>query len=630
MKYSKFIATPPLFLRKKVQTLFSIMADKKNKTKKRPSKTTYFPASFWRTHAIAALILMLAGFGLYAISLNFDYVLDDKIVYTDNDLVKKGFAGIGPIFSTESFQGYFGEQKDLVEGGRYRPLSLVTFAMEFALFGQKEWVSHLINVILYVLTGLLLFRVLFLFFPNKKEETDLIDSLFSLPFIAALLFVLHPIHTEVVANVKGRDEILCLLGGLAAIYCLFRYYVQDKNGFLWFGIGVLSLLLALFGKENAITFVGVIPLSLYFFAKLDVKKLSISTAGLIGVFVVWFMIRSQVLGFAFTSGTEVTDLMNNPFYGMNVGEKFATIFHTLGLYVKLLFFPHPLTHDYYPYHIPIMQWSDWQVILSLIVNLAIVGVAIWGFLKKNVWGYASLFYLMTLSITSNLPFTIGTFMNERFVYISSVGVCIALAYLFHTVLTKKMARPIVMGLLGLYAIGFIVKTATRVPDWQSEYTLNEAAIKISKNSARANLFWGSALFKRYQAETDHEIRKPILAEATYHIDRALEINPRYGSAITMKSGTAAENYRYDKDLDKLLASFSQVLRTKYNVPYVDTYMEYLNPRAPQDKLINWYYQTAMYFKDTARRNDLAAKYFKMGLQVAPNNPQLRQGLQMVE
>lgn len=602
------------------------MSKKKN-IKKRINR---FPLSFWKQHIIPAILLAVAAFGLYAYSMTFEYVLDDQVVFTKNEFVKKGFAGISDILSKESFQGYFGEQKDLVEGGRYRPLSLISFAMEYQFFGANQAVSHFINVLLYALTSLLLFRVMFLLFPRKADENY--RWYWNIPFLATLLFVLHPIHTEVIANVKGRDEIMCLIGSLAALYYAFKYVDTDK--IIWAIISGICLFLGLFGKENAITFVGVIPITLYFFNKKSFSKIALATIPLLASFVLWFIIRWNVLGFALTSGTEVVDLMNNPFQGMSIGEKFATIFYTLGIYVKLLFLPHPLTHDYYPYHIPIMQWSNIASILSLLLYVAMGIFSLWGLRTKNVFAYAIIFYLATLSITSNVPFTVGTFMNERFVYISSLGFCIALAYLvYHKIpqwLPKPTANYIAFAIAGLYIIGFTAKTISRVPAWETPFTLNSAAIKVSKNSARANVFMGTAFFEKYKIEKDNAVKQELLKNVSFHINKALEIHSRYGSALTMKSGVLAEEYKFDRDLDKLLAGFGDLIKVKYNLSYIDQYMKYLNSRADASKLINWYYHIGTYFKDNLQRNDLAAKYFKMGLEVDANNPQLRQALQLVQ
>ncbi len=148
---------------------------------------SFYQNDFLKTHWIPALILLISSFGLYFASMPYDYVLDDKIVITDNSYTKKGFSGIWDILTTESFQGYFGEKKDLVQGNRYRPLSIITFAIEKGVIGDlNPTVSHFINILLYGLTGILLMLVLSMLFRNFKGNS----WWFSVPFIASLLFII--------------------------------------------------------------------------------------------------------------------------------------------------------------------------------------------------------------------------------------------------------------------------------------------------------------------------------------------------------------------------------------------------------------------------------------------------------
>ena len=142
-----------------------------------------FETKFWSKNWLPAIFLFIIAIGLYLSSIKYEFVLDDKIVYSENTFVQKGFAGIKEIFTTESFTGYFQEQRDLIEGGRYRPLSLASFAVEFAFtkqpavdedgnatFADNPMIGHLGNILLYALTALLLFRVLSLLFPMTSEK----------------------------------------------------------------------------------------------------------------------------------------------------------------------------------------------------------------------------------------------------------------------------------------------------------------------------------------------------------------------------------------------------------------------------------------------------------------------------
>src|SRR5439155_10140020 len=138
-------------------------------------------------------------------------------------------------------------------------------------------------------------------------------------------------------------------------------------------------------------------------------------------------------------------------YGISFSERTATIFYTLLLYLKLLIFPHPLTHDYYPYHIPIMNWTNWAPLLSLFIYATLIVIALKGWKKKSMWSYAILFYLMALSIVSNFFISVGTFMNERFMYHASLTFCVVVAWILvkklnYNLITKRIS-------MGIFVIG---------------------------------------------------------------------------------------------------------------------------------------------------------------------------------
>ena len=613
------------------------MARKKS-TKNNPPKVAattglLFEKGFWRKNVLPASILFFLAIALYAYSTTFDYVLDDQIVLTNNNFTKKGFDGIHDIMTKESFVGRFGEQKNLVTGARYRPLSIVTFAIEHQFFGLNTTVSHAVNVLLYALLGLLLFRIFSLFFPNQDNN----KWYFSLPFLAALLFVVHPVHTEVVANVKGRDEIMTLLGALGAMYCTFKF-VATKN-YIFYFFSACTLFLALLSKENALTFLAVIPLSLYFFTKTSIKDIIISFVPLMIAAVAYLWIRYMVIGYFLSSdGAPITDIMNNPFYGLSGSEKFATIFYTLGLYIKLLFFPHPLTHDYYPFQIPIIGWNDMRAIIPLVLYIGLGLVALMGLKKKTILSYGIIVYLATLSIVSNVPFTVGTFMNERFLFMPTIGFSLILTWFLVGKLpallkqrytkNKEVASFIGLGILGIFAVGFTFKTIDRVPDWKNRMTLNLSGASASPNSARANCFLGTAIFEEeYKPSNNNTQKEALIKEVAYFIDRALEIHPNYGSALIMHSGVVVEEYKYDNNLQKLLDEFYSILIRKSNVPFIGEYLAYLSNRADQQQLADFAYKTGyQFFGQTRKDYNNAIKYLNYGLQAAPNNRTLLQSM----
>jgi len=243
----------------------------------------------------------------------------------------------------------------------------------------------------------------------------------------------HPIHVEAVANVKGRDEILSLLFSLLTLQVSLKYVDQKK--LIYLILIPILFFIGLLAKENTITFLAIVPAAIFLFRSKHKKSMFLISGILLLMTLLYLGLRYQIIGYLL--GDEPSkDLMNNSFVGMNAVQKYATIFYTLIIYLKLHIIPHPLTHDYYPYHIPIMEFSDWQVWLSIIVHVILVGLGfLWRKSRKKL-AFGLLFYFAAMSIVSNLVVSIGTFMNERFAFAASLGICIIMAYLIKT-LAKK-------------------------------------------------------------------------------------------------------------------------------------------------------------------------------------------------
>ena len=514
-------------------------------------------------------IIIALTFGLYGNTLNNGYALDDAIVYTQNEFTKKGIDGIKDVLTTEGFTGFFGTKKNLVAGGRYRPLSLVTFALEYHFFKENPAISHLINIILYACTGILVYLVLKKLLSRFKDGKWYL----SVPFVATLLYIAHPIHTEVVANVKGRDEIMSLLGSLLALHTTLKYLDSGKikylvYSFIWFFLGLMS-------KENTLTFLVVIPLSVYFFTGNEMRK-NMSTLIPMGLATILYLaIRQSILG-SITADIP-KELMNNPFLYATFAQKYATIFYTLWIYIKLLIFPHPLTFDYYPYHIPIIGWGDYRAIIPFLLYIVLIYFAIRLFRKKSIISYGILLYLITLSIASNIVLPVGTFMNERFVYVSSLGFSLILAYLIiiklpllvkNSRLYQSIAASILVIIIGLYS----VKTIARNPVWKSDFTLFTHDVKISGNSAKSTCSAGGKLIEEAQilnAESEKntalktkndKIAGEYLKSSVSYLHKSIKIHPTYVNALLLMGNA----FVYTRNYDSTMYYYKKILKIDPN------------------------------------------------------------------
>ena len=469
----------------------STYAGKKKEINVQKPKET-LPISPFTNTKLHIILIFVLSFLLYGNTITHDYALDDSIVILENEFTTQGIEGISDILNYDTFVGFFGKKKDLVAGGRYRPMSLVTFALEWQIFGKNPTISHFINILMYGLTGVVLYLLMLMMFKNIRPPLEA----YFIAIATTILFLTHPIHTEAVANIKGRDEIMALLGSLTTLYWAFKY-VNSKN-LLYLVGAIVVYFLALLSKENTITFLAIIPLALYFFSeKMDIKTTAIQTIPYVVVAAVFLFIRSNVLGAAGSlGGEEAQELMNNPFVGLTFSERYGTIFYTLGKYIQLLIFPHPLTHDYYPKHIPVMSFSDWQVLLSIGVYVALGLYALTRLPKKDPIAFGIIFYIASLSVVSNLVFSVGTNMSERLVFMPSVGFCLVVALLLNKFLSKK--ENIKMAFIATSIIGvlFLGKTFTRNFAWKDNFTLFSTDIKTSINSAKLNNAMGGSLIDK--------------------------------------------------------------------------------------------------------------------------------------
>jgi tetratricopeptide (TPR) repeat protein len=493
---------------------------------------------------IPQIVIFVFAFIIYANTLGHKYALDDKMTYWKNEFVQNGVSGIKDILTYDSMAGMFGKDSKELEGGRYRPLSLITFAVEVELFGKETTdmsakapfkgnpgLSHFINIILYCFSLLILYKVLLKLFRDYKPKYWYL----SIPFLATMIFASHPLHTEIVANIKGRDEILAFLFSVAALNSIINFVDKNVkteliNAFIFIFLGSMS-------KEITITFIAVIPLCIYFFRKEKISKYILSLIPLVAGALLYLIIRQLVIGDQ--TAIEATMLMNNPFLEATIGQRYATIVLTLLIYLKLLIFPHPLTWDYYPYHIPIVDWTDWRVILGLVLYLGLAVVAIKGLRKKSIYSFGILIYAITLSITSNVFFNIGAFMSERFVFVSLLGICIIIAYLVSEKLFQKQANlkkyhKSAMAIMIVLLLAFSVKTISRNRVWENNLSLFSHDIKISSNSAKGNSTYASELYKLSEdaeAVGDTALRNKYLIESIPCFMKAVEIYPDYSEAL---------------------------------------------------------------------------------------------------
>jgi len=478
---------------------------------------------------IMGLILAAIAFLLYANTLGHGYVLDDVSVITANFHVKKGTEAIGEIFSSSYRAGYWFGQDEL-----YRPLSLVIFAIQWQLAPDNPTPGHWTNVILYALTAYLLFVMLRLVMRNVNPF---------LIFLITLLYVAHPIHTEVVANIKSLDEILSFLFVVVSLIFLIKYVDRQKILML-FG-AVVFYLLAFLSKESAITILAVIPVMLFFFRDLKWGQI-IKYTGLmaIGAFS-YLLLRRVVLGHV-SAGKDFVMIDNLLAGAPDFAHRFATAVKILGKYLLLLFYPHPLSSDYSYNEFPIIGLDDWKFLLSFVIYAGLVIYAFLRFKKKDMLVFGILFYLFTMSIYSNILVLIGSSFGERFLYMPSLGWAIAITVLLARAFKiqpteipennnlfyfNKKFVPLTALVVVVFA-AFAFKAVDRNKDWESHFILYSTDVNHTPNSARIHYFYANELMMQKaskEAKTEEE-KTRYLQMAVEEYTKAIQIHPKYADA----------------------------------------------------------------------------------------------------
>ncbi|TAL62527.1 MAG: hypothetical protein EPN85_02490 [Bacteroidetes bacterium] len=691
---------------------------KYSQPKKQQAPATVIPAvpslSPISSYLHQSIFIALIGFVIYFNSFSNKYALDDDIVMRLNDYVQEGFSGIGKIMTTDSYDSFFksmGSSGEL-SGGRYRPLSILTFAVEQQLFGECHgtrmlevrdslanfqlmqmnpnlankliatkagleaqistsheslaMIRHVVSVLLYILSAVLLLKLLrdYIFKYANLKSINYKD----IAFFTALIFLVHPIHTEVVANVKSRDEILSFLFIVLTFIYVFKYEENKNNSKVLF-LGLFFFLLALLSKEWGVTLVALIPMSLYIFKKYSIAQSIRSSLFYFGVAFVYMALRYEFVG-AGKQG-EITEVLNNPFVYATAIEAKATHIFVLIKYLGLLIFPHPLSADYSWKTLPYNNFGDALVWISILVHGAIIYYFFKLLKKKNWIAFAIAFYLSHLFLVSNLAMPIGATMGERLIYHSSLGFVMALAFGLLTLLNRLIPphpQPLPPGrgeqmlsgegsvirkigfvaLLLLISVPMSYKTIARNPDWETDNILFMHDAWVVPNSVLANGNSGKAFIEYAQKDTAQ--RQALLDSAIYHLEKAVTLHPKYvngylnlGLAFFQKRDLDKAEYywgfarkyfpthpffrqSYDPALANALVERAKQEGQKGNVPKA---IEYVARALRYDSTNSetWYHYGGANYSIGNRKE--AYRGWSKCLQLNPNNTEAKKGLDIL-
>lgn len=457
---------------------------KKHRNKSKPkavpeqkAATAPLPSLFGFSFKVKCYILLAIGFVFYINTVGNQYALDDGIVIVQNQYVQEGFSGIKKIMTSDAYDSYYKQMhaSQMLAGGRYRPLSIVVFAIEHAIFGESWPVRHFISVLFYMACIVSIFYFLSKYLLKKVAYGE------DMAFVASVLFAIHPMHTEVVANVKSLDEIMSLLLIMLTFIFALKYTETKKTLHLVLGAGFY--LLAMLAKEYAALLVILLPLLFYLVTDKKIPKIIEACLPYAGALVVYALMRIHAVGIP--KNVPSGEILNNPYLLATHSQKVATEWFVLGKYLRMLFFPYPLSSDYSYNTIPYHNFSDMSVLLSILLYIALT---VWGIrltIKRNILAFPVFFYLLNLFMVSNFVVDIGATMGERLAFHSSLGFVILIAYGAFYVTRKMPAltrRNILGGCMAALLVLCAAECIPRNAEWKNDVTLFTHDVNVVPNS----------------------------------------------------------------------------------------------------------------------------------------------------
>lgn len=428
-----------------------------------------------RRNALWPLAIALAAAVPYIHTLGHGFAMDDRSEIVRNVDIRS-LANLATIFTSQSMAG------SGFSTGLYRPVTALTFALDYTLAGLNPWWFHLVNLLLHVGVCLLVFGVIRGWFEDSRAA-----------FGAAVLFAVLPVHVEAVANVAGRKELL------AAAFCLATLLAHRRAqavGGWWLALPPVAFSAALLSKE-----IGAAALGVIVFEDLLLRRdrafgparqrtwflygaLTLALAG-------YLTARWQVVG-GFTPPDIVP--LDNPAAQGATSIRLFTAIAVLGLGLRLQLAPFDLSPDYSFAAIPLATSPLDPRVVAALATLAALGAALWWLRRERGLLVAAILYLLALLPAANLLFPIGTIFGERLLYLPSVAVCAALGFAWARAWGTDLR--IAGAALALVVALDAAATARYAAAWRDEAAIFAAAVRSQPQSAKARFNYAVTLNDR--------------------------------------------------------------------------------------------------------------------------------------
>ncbi len=451
----------------------------------------------WRWIVIA--VLFVVGLMVYATSFGNEFIWDDAMLIVPNEYIRS-WSYIPQIFSTDIH--HFG----LDNSNFYRPLQAISYMIDHTFWELNPMGYHISSVLIHIANASLVYMNLFIILghldPRRRKYIREIS------LATALIWLVHPIHTQVVTYAAGRADELVVFFMLASIFT----FMTCRNA--W--IAPVFFVGALLSKEYGVI-LPVFILLLNSFG-LTVKRQSRWT-NLIPfgiILAVYILLRVTVLNFP-------TDFSADLIPGFF--SRMMTSARAIVILLSLLIAPFDLSMDRN------IEWSrsifDIKVILSI---LFVIGMAIGGFLARRKLKVVSLgigwFFVGYLLVLNIVPMNAN--VSEHWMYMPSIGVLMALIW-GGVRLIPEIDRRIFYTVLGCIIVYFSVFLIQRNADFKNEITFYNQILERKYANPRVHYNLGCAYF--YEAQNlEGEAYKALEEKSYKHLSEAIRLKPDYAAA----------------------------------------------------------------------------------------------------
>ena len=489
------------------------------------------------------IIIILITFLIYVPALKNDFVNwdDDVYVYKNNyihSLQPQAIAWMLTAFHV----------------GNWHPLTWLSHAADYAIWGLNPFGHHLSSIILHVLNTLLVFLLtLQLIRVAKKSDvtpsrssplsSTSVQSLIGAG-ITALLFGVHPLHVESVAWVAERKDLLCALFFLLTL-CSYLFYTSSahtKNRRFWFTACLALTSAALMAKPMAVT----LPLVLLLLDIYPLRRISSSTGAGSNPRVLLEKVPFLLLSSISSILTVLAQHEGGAFKGLErpLHLKLANALYAPFFYLAKMIWPGGLV-PFYPFPKVLSSTDFTRYVISAILLVSITGVGIWAWkrgrpLFLNSWAY----YLITLLPVVGIVQVGVQAAADRYTYLPSISIFL-LAGLGISQLAAVWLRSKAMLMSGALIIVLIFATLMQMTlkqtaIWRDSETLWNHVIKS---------FPGRVHFAHFNLANDY-MRKKEYDKAIAEYETAIAILPAYSKAINNLGNVYLNRGDYDKALEK--------------------------------------------------------------------------------